>query len=190
MIKRSLILLAAIACSLPYVRAAWANDVSTGQVLHVIVMGEVRVPGQYAVAQDSSIDTVLTQAGNVTEMAGETVYIERADETGQVNRYPVSLHDSARLHELHLLRDGDKVVIPHAVEYSIVGEVQKPGAYRLDSSLTVTQALAKAGGGTVFANHRRFEIRRKSGDRTVVVQAKADDFVEPGDVIRVKVSYF
>ncbi len=122
-------------------------------------------------------------------MAADTIYVERTDEAGQTKRYPISLHDSLRLDESHLLRDGDKLVIPHALEYSITGEVQKPGTYRLDLSLTVAQAVAKANGGTIFANLRRFEVRRKEDDRTVVVQVNPNDFVEPGDVIRVKVSY-
>lgn len=168
---------------------ASAGDGSGGDAVHVTVTGEVHVPGSYLIAGNGSIDAVLTQAGGVGEMAADTIYVERADETGQVKRYPVSLHDPLRLDQAHLLREGDKLVVPHALEYSITGEVQNPGTYRLDLSLTLAQAVAKANGGTIFANLRRFEVRRKEDDRTVVVQVNPDDFVQPDDVIRVKVSY-
>jgi polysaccharide biosynthesis/export protein len=181
--------LASLAAALFCGGGAWAGDVSSGDAAHISVTGEVHIPGSYAVAGDGSIESMLTQAGGVSEMAADTIYIERADDSGQVKRYSVSLHDPLRLGEAHLLREGDKIVVPHAPEYSIIGEVQKPGTYRLDLSLTVAQAVAKANGGTIFANLRRFEVRRKEDDRTVVVQANRDDFVEPDDVIRVKVSY-
>jgi protein involved in polysaccharide export with SLBB domain len=181
--------LAAAACSLFCSAGGWAGDISSGDTLHVIVSGEVHVPGSYAIAGNGSIDSALTQAGGVDDMAADTIYVERADEAGQIKRYSISLHDSTRLDEAHLLREGDKVVIPHAPEYSITGEVKNPGTYRLDLSLTVAQAVAKANGGTMFANLRRFEVRRKEDDRVVVVQVNPDAFVQPDDVIRVKVSY-
>lgn len=184
--KLFITVLAASACAWGLV---WAGDGSSGDAVQVIVSGEVHVPGSYLLAGDGSIDAALTQAGGVSDMAADTIYVERADETGQVKRYPVSLHDPLRLDEAHLLRAGDKLVVPHALQYSITGEVQRPGTYRLDLSLTVAQAVAKANGGTIFANLRHFEVRRKEDDRTVVVQANPNDFVEPDDVIRVKVSY-
>jgi polysaccharide biosynthesis/export protein len=189
MSKLVIALLAALGCSLFCSTGAWAGDVSSADTLHVVVTGEVHAPGPYTVARDGSIGSALTQAGGVSDMAADTIYVERTDESGQVKRYPVSLHDPLHLDEPHLLRDGDKLVVPHALVYSITGEVQRPGTYRLDLSLTVAQAVAKANGGTIFANLRRFEVRRKDGDRVVVVQANPGEFVQPDDVIRVKVSY-
>jgi polysaccharide biosynthesis/export protein len=168
----------------------WAGDETPGATVHVSVSGEVHAPGRYAIAESGSIGSLLAQAGGITDMAADAVNIERVDDTGQAQHYSVSLHDAIRLSETNLLREGDKLLVPHALEYSIVGEVQKPGSYRLDLSLTVAQAVAKAKGGTIFANLQHFEIRRKSADRTIVIAANPTDFVEPGDVIRVKVSAF
>jgi len=187
--KLLVMLLATLACALFGTAGTWAGDVASGEQVHVVVSGEVHAPGSYAVAGDGSIGSVLTQAGGISDMAADTMYVERADASGQAKRYPISLHDPRQLDETHLLHDGDKLVVPHALEYSITGEVQRPGTYRLDLSLTVAQAIAKANGGTIFANLRHFEVRRKQDDRTVVIQVSPDEFVEPDDVIRVKVSY-
>ena len=181
--------LAVLACSPFCAGRDWAAALPAGDALQVVITGEVHAPGPYAVAGDGSIASVLAQAGGVSDMAADTMYIERADETGQIRRYPVSLHDPLRMDEAHLLRAGDRLVIPRALAYSITGEVQKPGNYRLDISLTVGQAVAKANGGTIFANLRRFEVRRKKDAGEVVIQVSPDELVEPGDVIRVKVSY-
>jgi polysaccharide biosynthesis/export protein len=189
MTKLVVTVLAVLACS-PFCAARdWAADLPSGDALHVSVTGEAHAPGLYAVTGDGSIASLLTQAGGVSDMAADTIYIERADESGQIKRYSISLHDPLRMGEAHLLREGDKLVIPRALEYSITGEVQKPGTYRLDLSLTVAQAVAKANGGTIFANLRRFEVRRKKDDGIVVIQVSPNDFVEPDDVIRVKIAF-
>src|SRR5690348_6321752 len=188
MSKLVVTVLAVLACS-PFCAARDRAAALPSGDTHVTVSGEVHAPGPYAVAGNGSMAALLSQAGGVSDMAADTIYIERADDSGQIRRYPVSLHDPLRMDEGHLLHDGDKLVIPRALEYSITGEVQKPGNYRLDLSLTVAQAVAKANGGTMFANLRHFEVRRRKDDAVVVMQVRPEEFVEPGDVIRVKVSY-
>ena len=191
MLKLTFTLLAVVTCSLLCEGRDWADDASSSEALHVTVTGEVHAPGRYAVTEGSSISALLSQAGGVTAMAADAAYIERADENGQVKRYSINLYDPPRLDETHLLREGDRLVVPHAEEYSIIGEVQLPGNYRLNASMTVTQAIAKAGGVTIWGNRRRVEIQRKGSDGTqVIVKVKPDDFVEPGDVIRIGKSYF
>ena len=184
--------LIATACSLVVSICIGAADISSGDTLHVAVSGEVRAPGNYAVAADTPINSLLTRAGGVTQLAADSLYIERADENGQVKRYTISFSDPLRLGEAHLLNEGDRLIIPRAVEYSVAGEVARPGSYRLDSSLTVMEAITKAGGVTLWAKNRRnFQIERKDADgRRMVVKANPDDFVEPDDVIRVKARYF
>ena len=51
----------------------------------------------------------------------------------------------------------------------IMGEVGSPGTYNLppDRRLTLTAAIARAGGFTQFANQRKVELRRKLPDGTV-----------------------
>lgn len=153
------------------------------------------MPGAYTVTANSSIITLLRQAGGVTAMGADSLYIERTNELGHLERYRIELQDPVRSGATHWLREGDKVVVPRAEQYSIVGEVQKPGSYRLDASMTVTQAIAKAGGVTIWASNlasrRRVEIRRKNSDgKEVVLKVEPDDFVEPDDVIRVKGNFF
>jgi polysaccharide export outer membrane protein len=184
--------LVATVCSLLLSIGTGAADLSPSDTLHVVVNGEVLTPGDYAVPATTPINSLLTQAGGLTQRAADSLYIERADESGQVKRYSISLSDPLRLGETHLLQEGDKLIIPRAVEYSVAGEVQKPGSYRLDSSLTVQEAITKAGGVTLWAKNRRnFQIQRKDADgRRMVVKVNPDDFVEPDDVILVKGRYF
>ena len=160
----------------------------------VSVLGEVKTPGRYPVDAKTSIIDLLAQAGGETEFASDTVYVLRADATGTVKRFPVSvkgLVGSGPLTPTQLLRAGDSVYVPRAEQFFILGEVQKPAMYKLEPNLTVIQAISVAGGVTPKGSDRRVEIKRvgKNGEQ-VVIKAHANDLVQPDDVIRVKESIF
>lgn len=53
----------------------------------------------------------------------------------------------------------------HPVQVSVLGEVVKPGVYKLDQSQGVLHALALAGGLTQFAGRDRIFVIRKAADR-------------------------
>jgi polysaccharide export outer membrane protein len=160
----------------------------------VSVLGEVKTPGRYPVDSKTTIIDLLAQAGGETEFGSSTVYVLRPDTTGGVKRYPVNLKglgDPRGLAPTQLLRAGDSVYVPRAEQFFILGEVQKPSMYKLETNLTVLQAISLAGGVTPKGSDRRVEIKRagKNGQE-VVVKAKPNDLVQPDDVIRVKESIF
>ena len=160
----------------------------------VVVLGEVKTPGRYAVDPNSSIMDLLAQAGGLTDKAADTGYVLRTDAAGNVTRTPVDLRGmvagSGPVTSLDL-RGGDSLLVPRAEQFYIYGEVTTPSMYRLEPGMTVIQAIARAGGITARGSERRIEIKRPTKDgKYVVIHAKADDHVEPDDVIRVKESIF
>jgi polysaccharide biosynthesis/export protein len=161
----------------------------------VSVLGEVRTPGRYAVDSKTSIIDLLAQAGGETEAGSDTIYILRTDSSGQVNRYPVSLRGLANAGSsapTQRLLAGDSVFIPKAEQFYILGEVQKPGMYKIEDKLTVTEAISLAGGITLKGSSRRVEVKHagKDGSDPVTAKAGPNDLVQPNDVIRVKESIF
>jgi polysaccharide export outer membrane protein len=160
-------------------------------IVHVTVSGEVNAPGRYAVPASNSVVDLLSQAGGVTDMAADTVYLSRSEEVGHGKRYPINLKDLRRSGAKGWLREGDTVVVPRAEQFSISGEVHQPGTYRLDSAMTVRQAIVKAGELTAFGSYRTVVVRRKDSDGVVrTIKVMPDDLVEPGDEVRVKIDYF
>lgn len=160
----------------------------------VSVLGEVRTPGRYPIDSKTSIVDLLAQAGGETELGSDTVYILRPDSSGVVQRLPVDLHgleSAGTSAPTQLLRAGDSVYVPRAEQFFILGEVQKPSMYKLEPNLTVLQAISLAGGVTPKGSDRRVEIKRKGkGGEPVLMKARPNDLVQPGDVIRVKESIF
>jgi polysaccharide export outer membrane protein len=161
----------------------------------VSVLGEVRNPGRYAVDSKTSIVDLLAQAGGQTEVASDTVYVLRTDSNGQVTRYPVSLRGLANAGTsapTQRLLGGDSVFVPKAEQFYILGEVQKPGMYKIENRLTVIEAISLAGGVTPRGTTRRVEVKHagKNGGEPVTAKAGPNDPVQPDDVIRVKESIF
>ena len=163
----------------------------------VSVLGEVRTPGRYAVDSRTSVVDLLAQAGGETEVASNTVYILHTDSSGKINRYPVNLRELTNgaaptsAQPLHLL-GGDSLFVPKAEQFYILGEVQRPGMYKIEDQLTVIKAVSLAGGVTAKGSARRIEVKHagRNGSEPVISKAGPNDFVEPDDVIRVKESIF
>ena len=161
----------------------------------VSVLGEVRNPGRYPVDSKTTIVDLLAQAGGETEVGSDTVYILHPDSSGAVTRSPVSLRGLANAGTAtptQRLVGGDSLYVPKAEQFYILGEVQRPGMYKIEDKLTVIQAIALAGGVTLKGSTHRVEVKHtdKSGGDPITTKANANDLVQPNDVIRVKESIF
>ena len=160
----------------------------------VAVLGEVRTPGRYQVAGNTTIFQLLAQAGGVTALSADVIYLIRADASGNQNRIPINLKgytDANSVLPNQKFKGGDSIFVPRADQFYIYGEVTQPNEYRLEAGMTVIQAIARAGGLTLRGSDRRVDIKRKGADgRDVTFRAKQGDPVLPSDVIQVKESIF
>jgi polysaccharide export outer membrane protein len=163
--------------------------IATSMSQRVSVFGEVRNPGRYPVDAHTSVVDLLTEAGGVSELGSDTVYVLRTEASGEAKRYSVNLkglNDPRGAAPTQLLRAGDSLIVPRAEQFFILGEVTKPDKYKLEPNMTVMQAISLAGGLTPKGTFRRVEIKRGND----IVKPKLDDLVEPDDVVRVKESIF
>ncbi len=158
----------------------------------ISVLGEVRTPGRYSLESRTSIFDLLAQAGGASTDAADTIYLLRQGDKGQILRIPVTMQDLIKRSSSELaLRGGDSIYVPKAPQFYIYGEVKSPNRYRLDTGMTVVQAIAMGGGITDRGSDRRVEIRRRSVDGTFkTFDARATDTVEADDVIRIKERIF
>ncbi len=160
----------------------------------ISVLGEVGTPGRYSIESNETIFDVLAQAGGAKETAADVVYLLRPDKNGQIERIPINLKgltDNQRAMPMQLLRGGDSIFVPRAEQFYIFGEVAAPNMYRIEPGMTVTQAIARAGGVTARGSRKRVEIKRKGPDgREQTSSARPDEPVQANDVLRVKESIF
>ena len=162
----------------------------------VTVMGEVNKPGQYEMLGPTTVLDIISNAAGLTQLAGYSVIIFRkeigADGEESTRKIDVDLDlllNHGDLSQNIILQNRDVVNIPKTVFY-IYGEVQRPGAYRLEKGLTVKRAISIGGGLTPKGSQRRIEITRKENGRETELSGDVDDTVNADDVIRVKESIF
>ena len=170
----------------------------------IFVVGEVRTPGPYPLVGDMTLIEALARAGSTTEhAAGEALIVRSSDGSrssgpllpdqkngADVIRVDVKALQSGRLSENATLRDGDTIFVPRAELVYVFGHVHNPGAYTLQSGVTVLQALSLAGGVTDRGAMSRIRIARLLEGKRTELRVKLDDIVQPGDTIIVGERFF
>jgi len=74
--------------------------------------------------------------------------------------------------------------------YYIKGEVNRPGGYSFVDGLTVSKAVALAGGYTVRASEGRISLVRESDPENPMESVGPNTAIVPGDIITVGESFF
>lgn len=160
----------------------------------VSVLGQVGRPGRYPLETgEVRVTDMLAIAGGVAPTGSEIVVVV-GTRNGQPYRVEVDLSNvfgADRDKTDVLLRNGDVIWVERAPMIYMYGEVQRPGALRLERNMTVMQALASAGGVTLRGTTRGLRVSRKAADGTLSeIQPAMTDTLRPDDVVYVRESLF
>lgn len=161
----------------------------------VIVDGAVRSPGIVIFAGELTVREALLQAGSQTPDAGDIARITRATPAnvapGATPPDPVvievnlrDLMNGAKSAKNVVLQDGDTLYIAKAEQVYIDGYVNRPGAYPVQTGMTLKQVITLAGGIADRGAKNRIEILR--GGQKVPKVNYEKTTVQPGDTITVK----
>lgn len=157
------------------------------------VLGQVNRPGRYPIeVADMRLTDMLAVAGGVAPPGGEVVVVT-GTRNGKPFRTEVDLPSvfapGSKQQDL-VIQNGDAIWVDRASTIFIYGEVQRPGAMRLERGMTVMQALATGGGLTQRGTERGIRVHRRAGDKMQVIQPTMDDRLQDGDVVYVRESLF
>jgi polysaccharide export outer membrane protein len=139
--------------------------IAPDDVLDVLVWKEQQLSGRIRVGSDGSI--MMPLIGQV-KAAGLTTNDLQTDLTTRFAKY---VHDP---------KVTVRVFDPASRVFYVLGEVTKPGMYKLMSGEVLSGALAAAGGPTEFANLRKVKLIRRNGDQQVEMTINYSD-VSGGD---------
>jgi polysaccharide export outer membrane protein len=160
---------------------------------HISVLGRVNRPGQYTLEKISRVTDALALAGGVIIDGADTITLVRTRD-GKTTYHDidmVALFKPGGEASNELIQDGDIINVARQPMFYIYGEVQRPGAFRLEQNMSVVQALSMGGGVTPRGTQRGIRILRRD-DRGELQQLDAQlaDPVKKDDVIYVKESLF
>jgi polysaccharide export outer membrane protein len=179
---------------------AVAVETYKSQKVHIV--GEVRAPGTYALEGDMSLIEAIARAGSTLPTASGEALIVRAKpgetdrpaiptgEDGDATTVDLKQLQSGALSMNVALQDGDTIFVPRAESVYVFGQVKSPGAYPIQRTTTVLQALSLAGGVNERGATGRIKIVRIEKGKTVEVKAKLTDIVRAGDTIIVPERFF
>ena len=161
----------------------------------VSVLGLVNRPSRYPLeAVNTKLSEILAQAGGVAAGAGSDTVVVMATRDGKAFRKEIdfpSVFAAAGQAEDVILQNGDTIYVDRAPMIYFYGEVQRPGAMRLERDMTLMQALASAGGISLRGTEKGIRInRRDESGKVQVLNLGMQDKLQKDDVIYVRESLF
>ena len=161
----------------------------------VNVIGQVARPGAYDLTKDTTLLSVLADAGNPLKGAG----LSRSYVLRKGTQIPIDLRDSvlsnrpsATVTNFRLQPDDVLVIRDVSDQIQVIGQVAKPGAYDLSDGLTMMSLLSKSGSPTETAALSKAYVLRDNQripfDLRSMTAGNLDEKMigfrfEPGDVL-------
>lgn len=177
-----------------FIRNAQVNMIVTlMQSQQVSVLGQVNRPGRFPIDGTRNLTDILALAGGVGAEAGDAITLIH-NNNGQSRNEVIDLIDMVRSNgtpgNVEVL-PGDVIYVERAPRFYIYGEVQRPGAYRLEKNMSVLQALSVGGGLTLRGTERGVRVKRRDDNgKMLTMRVEHDDLVKVDDVIYVQESLF
>jgi len=159
----------------------------------ISVLGRVNRPGKYTLEKVSRVSDSLALAGGIIVDAADTVTLVRTRDgkTEYRDIDVIALFKPGGEAGNELVQDGDIINVPRQPMFYIYGEVQRPGAFRLEQNMSLVQALSLGGGVTARGTQKGIRIlRRDANGGMQELEARLADPVKKDDVIYVKESLF
>jgi polysaccharide export outer membrane protein len=161
----------------------------------VSVLGLVNRAGRYPLdTVNTRVSEMIAIAGGVAPAGGDVAILtgERAGKPFRKEVDIVKLFADKGYAEDITVAGGDVIYVDRAPMFYVYGEVNRPGAYRLERGMTLRHALARGGGPTQRGTERNLRLHRRGADGKVEIanNPKLDDLARPEDVLHVGESIF
>ena len=158
------------------------------------VLGMVNRPGRYPIEQTGMrLSELLATAGGIAQGGSDQVVLSGMRDRKPLRvviDVPLLFAQSGGVND-PVIANGDTVYVERMPMVYIYGEVQRPGAMRLERDMTVLQGLASGGGLTQRGTEKGLRLHRRGADGKVqILQPGMNDLLQNGDVIYLRESLF
>jgi polysaccharide biosynthesis/export protein len=144
---------------------------------YVTVLGEVAQPGLLPINRSYRVSEIIARVGGIRPTGTDQVILRRA--TGQELKLDFKKLATGMGDQDPIVLAGDKLYVPAAEIYYIYGQVNQPGAFPIQSEMTLRKALARAGGMTALGSDKRVQVFRNGKPE----RADLERPIAPGDVV-------
>jgi polysaccharide export outer membrane protein len=151
---------------------------------YVTVLGAFRAPGLVPVDRAYRVSEILAKVGGVSELGAD--YLVLTPLQGPARNLLVKDLATGDSTQDPYVQPGDKLYSPSADIFYISGEVKSPSTFPLTPGITISQAIARAGGLTDLGSNKGIKVTRKGQ----TVNVDLGDKVQPNDVIMIKQRLF
>jgi len=144
---------------------------------YVTVLGSVGAPGLVPMNRPFRLSEILARVGGVHPGAAD--YLIVTSEDGKESRYLIKDVASGQGDKDPFVKAGDKIYSPVADVFYISGQVRNPGPYPITQGMTLTEAIAKAGGLSESGSDKGAKLTRagKKGKLNPNDKVLADDVI-------------
>lgn len=150
----------------------------------VFVIGEVKLPGRYAMQAGWRVAEVVAVAGGYTENAALTrAFISRKQEVMPVDLYRLLIQGDITLNAP--VQPDDLIVVPTNLQrFAVMGQVNEPGFYPLPSGkpFYLADAIATGGGPNRKAVTSKVHVFRMQNDEITRMEVPYIKFLKQGDL--------
>lgn len=165
-----------------------SSDTNNDKYPCVVIAGAVRTPTRVEMRRRVRLSELIIPAGGFTNGAGSTVKIIHRPEVACREITPNELNDKAVDSRVLKLEDvirgdeesnldlqpGDVVLVQEADFEYVVGNIMKPQSLVLKPGMTVTQAIAMAGGVLSHTRTNRIRLIRQAPGSTTKTEIMID----------------
>lgn len=150
-----------------------------GQIrtIQINILGEVAVPGTYALSSLSSVFHALYNAGGINDIGSlRSIQLYRKGKlikTIDIYQYLLNGNTSGETR----LMDGDIIMVPPYISLvEIVGKIKRPMFYEMTVTETLSDLIKYSGGFTGDAYKEKIDITRKTGKYDKAYTVSSNDF--------------
>jgi len=155
--------------------------------VEALVLGDVKLPGKYALQPPARLTDVIAAAGGLGPTDGDLPVARVQGADGKITEIPLQglLHDGQVALNI-AVQPGDEVYVPSPNLFTVhvLGAVQKPGDVELREGDNLAMAIARAGTSTAEnPDLNRVTVTRLGPDgRSTTTAYNIYDVVQKGDV--------
>lgn len=160
----------------------------------VSVLGYVNKPAKYSVDQPTTLVEIIAMAGGISREGSDIIRLIQNSRGNQQEQIEIDIRKmltSGDMSQNMKIESNTTIYVAPMDKFYIYGQVNRPGAYKLESGMTVMQAIAVGGGINIKGSSRDLHISRHHEDGSIEeVEADIKTRLQANDVVFIKERLF